>query len=144
MTIEALQKAFYNWNNKILLEIEKDKLDSQIFNDPFHGYILKPIETTENKIQIQMCYKDEYEMICQTFKNIKFFNFSTEYFIKTQDQRPRIAISINGNIIQQSNREYYVVFSSPTNYMIQVYKLDSNLKRDGSMLFGVLIDEDKC
>jgi hypothetical protein len=86
-------------------------------------------------------YQDEYEKVCEAFKNIKFFNFSTEYFI---NQRPRIAISINGNILQQPNREYYVVFSSPTEYMVQAYKLDSNLKREGSMLFGVFINEDKC
>ncbi len=145
MTAEALEEAFENWNNKILLQVDKKDLDPKIMNETFHGYKLKAIETPdENKIKIQLSYQNEYHMICETFKNIKFFNFSTQYFMQNIDKRPKIAISINGNIIQQPNREYYVVFDTPTTYMIQVYKLNTNLKREGSMLFGVFMNENNC
>ena len=144
MTLEILEAAFENWNNKILLEINKNDLNPEILKNSFHGFKLNTIETNDNKVKIQMSYQDEYNMVSQTFKNIQFFNFSSEYFVKTHDQRPKIAISINGNIIQQPNREYYVVFDTPTTYMIQVYNIDSNLKREGSMLFGVFMNEDNC
>jgi hypothetical protein len=78
---------------------------------------------------------DEYKLVCETFSHIKFYDFSTNYFVS----RPRIAISINGSINQKPDREYYVVFESSTDYMIQVYKINPETKRREGMLFTVFV-----
>ena len=80
--------------------------------------------------------EDEYKLVCENFQHIKFYDFSTNYFVKN---RPRIAISINGSINKRPDREYYVVFESPIDYMVQVYEINVETKRrcEQGMLFYI-------
>lgn len=79
------------------------------------------------------------DSVCQLFQHIKFYDFSTSY---VYENRPRIAISINGAINQKPDHEYYVVFETSKDYMVQVYKIDMDTKRRiEPMLFYVLFKD---
>lgn len=84
---------------------------------------------------------NEYVNVYRLFSNIRFYNHASNCCILHKHKSPKISISINGNIDNRPDIEYYVVFETSSYYTVQVFCVMNG--RRTHMLFGVWIDAEQ-
>lgn len=117
------------FNLKLSLYENNDTFDIQY--DPTN--ILKLLNTVNISTELFQEYIETHYL----FTNIFIDNNQKNYFVN--NGKPKLLLSLNGKIYNRPDREYYIVIESPEIYNIQVYKLNSNNKRE-IMLFGIWVD----
>lgn len=115
----------------LYLEILYDETTITIIYDPELSF-----RNFENNMTQDIL--NEYIQIYILFSNINFIHHCHNYHLA----KPKISISIDGIIYNRPDREYYIVFEKAKYYTVQLYKIDSDKKRE-KMILGVWIDADK-
>jgi hypothetical protein len=121
-------------NNSEFVNIFNQKIQKHMFGltiymqvtEPFVSFFYQPAHNHPST---------EYLSVCQLFDHLRFYNHSMSF----DTIKPCVSISIDGRLYHRPDREYYVVFETSTKYIVHVYEIGPNMKRN-KMMFVVCFD----